>query len=322
MLSNGNLTATETSSSETHIRAIDGFSTGKYYWEIYCDVAGSLNTALGIRSANETLTTSFGSGQTWASRSTGQTYVGATGGTVNYSTSWNAGDTVMIAVDKDAGKMWVGVNGTWAGSGDPTTGTNPMISGSLVGNWKPYIAADNTSSNHTWTARFSVNDMSFTIPSGFQEVTQVAPPSGNAYQHWRIYVTANDGDSSYVSFSEINLFDINDVEYAVNQRATATQSGNGSVGNAVDGADGDQNTEAGSSIVGSLSTNPYWWQIDLGQERTISYMKLRSQRVVTGRTPADFILQGATSATGPWTDVKIVSGSTGWGIQEERTFTV
>jgi hypothetical protein len=38
-----------------------------------------------------------------------------------------AGDILMGAVDADAGKFWIGVNGTWMNSGDPAAGSNNQI---------------------------------------------------------------------------------------------------------------------------------------------------------------------------------------------------
>jgi len=60
--------------------------------------------------------------------------------------------------------------------------------------------------------------------------------------------------------------------------------------------------------------------VDLGSAQAIHQVRLRSQRVVTGRTPTTFVLQGSASSSGPWTDVITVTGSTGWGVKERRVF--
>ena len=149
-------------------------------------------------------------------------------------------------------------------------------------------------------------------------VFAAAGPGPTAYQHWRLYVTANDG-GSYVSFSEIELLDGATVltDPSNPNDLSPSQSGDGAVGSAVDGVDNYAGSECGSSWSGG----PYWWQIDLGAAHPVSSMTLRSQRVVTGRTPTTFVLQSSASGSGPWTDVITVTGSTGWGIQEQRTFT-
>jgi hypothetical protein len=44
-------------------------------------------------------------------------------------TNFSLNDVIMMAIDVDTMKMWVGINGTWYNSGDPAAGTNP------VGTW-------------------------------------------------------------------------------------------------------------------------------------------------------------------------------------------
>lgn len=39
------------------------------------------------------------------------------------NTSWSSGDIIQIALDKDNNKVYFGKNGTWMGSGDPTSGS-------------------------------------------------------------------------------------------------------------------------------------------------------------------------------------------------------
>ena len=39
------------------------------------------------------------------------------------NTSWTTGDIIMIALDRDNNKVYFGKNGTWMGSGDPTSGS-------------------------------------------------------------------------------------------------------------------------------------------------------------------------------------------------------
>lgn len=40
---------------------------------------------------------------------------------------FTTGDVLMFALDRDAGSMWIGKNGTWFNSGDPAAGTNPQF---------------------------------------------------------------------------------------------------------------------------------------------------------------------------------------------------
>lgn len=137
-----------------------------------------------------------------------------------------------------------------------------------------------------------------------------------AYRYWRLYVTENDGSTGYVSFSELGLFESGDgTGTNLAPGKSYSQSGDGAVDPAHLGADNSPDTECGSSL-----PLPYWWQVDLGADFNVQSMRLRSQRVVSGRTPSSFVLQGSSSPTGPWADVVTVAGSTGWAVQEQRVF--
>ena len=43
------------------------------------------------------------------------------------SNNLTTGDVVMMAFDPATGKYWYGINGTWVGSGNPSTGANPVV---------------------------------------------------------------------------------------------------------------------------------------------------------------------------------------------------
>lgn len=139
---------------------------------------------------------------------------------------------------------------------------------------------------------------------------------GSTYQYWRIYVTANDGDGTYVSCSEIQFYESNDGTGTNRALASTfqTQSGDAVVGNANLAVDNNQDTETGSTI-----SYPYTLTITLAASYTILSMGLISQRVVTGRTPTDFLIQGSPDNS-TWYTIKTVTGSTGWGVKERRVF--
>jgi len=58
--------------------------------------------------------------------------------------AYGNGDTVMVAMDIDNGKVYFGVNGTWGNSGDPTSGATGTGARSF------------TPSGETWTFGVSV----------------------------------------------------------------------------------------------------------------------------------------------------------------------
>lgn len=148
-----------------------------------------------------------------------------------------------------------------------------------------------------------------------------AAAGGAAYRYWRIYVEANDGDASYTSMSEMELF-----EGATDRTAGA---GGSAVASSQDGSDAPSRTVDDNIDTEWVSASgqavPSWVAIDLGAAYVLTSYSIRSQRVVTGRTPSQWKLQGNNASTGSgetWVDVDSRSGQTGWAIQEKRTFTL
>ncbi len=126
-------------------------TTGQFYAEFYLQSIGNANgSGVGISPA------------AWS-----------TGKSVNVSpgTSFNVGDTVGLAVDLDAGKIWFARNGVWL-SGDPSLGTSPSISYSPGGTW--YIIAEvvtgPTSDFTQIEANFGEQGNSYSIPTGFLRI--------------------------------------------------------------------------------------------------------------------------------------------------------
>jgi hypothetical protein len=139
---------------------------GKYYWEML-NTSAEPQQHFGIA-----LVGSGGTGNT----STGTVCLwGQAGGLTDGAASitmdttgvagWASLDDLMFAVDLDAGKMWIGTNGTWFNSGDPAAGTNPQFSGlPLTGPWyaKGVVTAGARDSNFSYPGTFN-----HATPSGF-----------------------------------------------------------------------------------------------------------------------------------------------------------
>lgn len=141
------------------------------------------------------------------------------------------------------------------------------------------------------------------------------------YRYWRLYIEANDGDANYSSIGEMEIFDgATDRTGGASGTATASSANGSDVASlAFD--------DAGSSewITASGQSAPSWIAIDLGAQYPISSYTIRSQRIVTGRTPSQWKLQANNTGQGtgdPWVDIDTRSGETGWGIQELRTYVI
>jgi hypothetical protein len=82
-------------------------------------------------------------------------------------TNWavTAGNRYMFALDMDAGRLWVGLNGTWAAGSNPSTGLNPVITG-LTGT--VYAGVTFYAPSHdAFTANFGATSFAYPVPTGF-----------------------------------------------------------------------------------------------------------------------------------------------------------
>lgn len=169
--SNGNLTVTKNSSANGKVLAEEGKSTGKWYWEVVCNLDNNA-TRIGCCTTAANLATYLGQ------------HVDAYGyihngikinnaSQVAYGDGYATGDIIGVALDLDNGKIWWSKNGVWQASGNPSTGANPAYTG-LSGTYYPAWSAFYI--NEQATLASTPNDLTYTIPTGFDPLGQGAPP--------------------------------------------------------------------------------------------------------------------------------------------------
>ena len=103
--------------------------SGKYYWEIKRNETASGDTHFGVMSENatpaNTATWIGNAANGWIMASNGAVYTcGSSCGILSNGTVGN-GAIFMGAYDGATGKLYFGVDGTWAGTANPSTGANP-----------------------------------------------------------------------------------------------------------------------------------------------------------------------------------------------------
>lgn len=166
-LSNNNLTATRGSavSENKAARATTSYNAGKYYFEIEVDVATASGLGGGLATSLFNVNTGdlYASTQSWVLFSlTGQPYhdssaVGTALGEIPN------GNRMMFAVDFDAGKIWMGGNGTF--SGDPAAGTGERFT--FTPNTALFPALTLYVEFSQLTGAFRAADFVHTVPAGF-----------------------------------------------------------------------------------------------------------------------------------------------------------
>ena len=172
-LSNGNLTVTDDGpNAQKSVRATDSFSTGKLYWEWKVDARVGNAHCVGWCDASQPLSNHIGrsaTGNGWGYHLTGRFYHNNTYTSV---TAYDKDDLIMIAIDLDAGKLWVGKNGTWEGGGNPGAGTGETRDD--VDATPLFPGAGSYDSSHSGTANFGASAFSYSAPSGFSSVNAAA----------------------------------------------------------------------------------------------------------------------------------------------------
>ena len=169
-LSNGNLTAAFSGTNVfAGVRAVNSASSGKYYFEAKADIKSSFMMA-GLAKSTHTFSSGAGldanlSVAYWA---TAGVYLNNTD--ILPIPAASQGDVICIAVDLDARKLWVRINGgNWNNSGtaNPATDVGSMNISSLTGALYP-LAGFYTNGNQ-WTFNFGASAYTYSKPSGFSD---------------------------------------------------------------------------------------------------------------------------------------------------------
>ena len=177
-LSDGNLTLSNTATGST-TGTLATPSSGKWYFEVKFDSQSAATTsqAVGVVKAEEAyITGTTGGGiyffTTGLLRVEGDDSAGS-----SWGSAWGVGETIGVAIDLDANKIWFAIDNTWQASGDPSAGTDPAASGFSS---EPYVALirnGNSSRTTGWTANFGQNAFAYTPPTDFLALNSANLPA-------------------------------------------------------------------------------------------------------------------------------------------------
>jgi hypothetical protein len=136
-----------------------GVSTGKWYMETtlnnFTYPGNGQAGGFGMYNGSDRFGAYYSSGSLfWVSVSEGVS------STLGFSGS-AVGMVMQIAIDLDAGKLWVGKDGVWNGSGDPDTGANPDRTFTPGGTFKMWAAPIRDASGYWYLTVNAGADSSF-----------------------------------------------------------------------------------------------------------------------------------------------------------------
>ena len=198
--SNGNLTLFKAASNWSSVRSTMAFSSGKWYFETTYNASwdyahvGVLDVTVDTYAgqvANSGYVGKYAKG--WAYQQDQRVWNNDIniGGSIGAVRAY-AGDTAMVAVDMDTGKIWFGVNGVWFNSGNPAAGTNAAYS-NLSGTVSPAFSVYGNSSGIT--VNFGQRAWAYAPPAGFNALTtknfprlELGSPAANPNQYFDVSI--------------------------------------------------------------------------------------------------------------------------------------
>jgi hypothetical protein len=183
-LDNGNLDVAFNASANNYSSYLThGITSGKYYFEITCNSSTTSASNVGFvgdnnLEAKRNATASAVPGQhgTYGRGvdGAGTLYNGSGGSDGSYMAAWGQGDIIMVAIDADNEKFYLGANGKWA-DGSGNTDQSTLTSGaeiSLSASTTPYLFGVGDSSSSV-AADFTLNagQREFAYPPGTASAT-------------------------------------------------------------------------------------------------------------------------------------------------------
>lgn len=173
-------TGTAGANSWKMARSTFELTTGKWYWEMKW-TGNTVNSTngyqMGLKTAASTLTAAAQQAGSYAFQAT---EIFLTAGSLNTvtispgSATTGQNDIIMFAYDADAGKMWIGVNGTWTSSGDPAAGSNNQWASIPTTGVSPFAGV--YGSNISVDCNFGQKTYAYTPPSGFNAISTANLP--------------------------------------------------------------------------------------------------------------------------------------------------
>lgn len=169
-LSNGNYTATgdDASSTSASLISLNGKSSGKWYAEIKTTTVSAGKSAVGIALSSFTNTSASDAATVRLRADALMSIGGSTGGTTGGNTepSFTTNSVVQIAYDAGNGRLWFGVDNSYASGANPSSNTNPDVTG-LSGTFYLYGLCDGTFGANCTGVYVIQSVLNYTPPSGF-----------------------------------------------------------------------------------------------------------------------------------------------------------
>lgn len=215
-ITNANMSACISDSSGNMGQGTFGMSSGKWYWEATMNSTRFLGGIRNVSNAPVSTTSvdpHFAAGTGSYGFATG-TDIGTNYDYYNASTPTRTSTTmqattgvvVQFAFDATNGKLWLGLNGTWQSSGNPSSGTGNNVSPPTGNTYVPMLGLGN-SSLYGVDANFGQRPFSYTPPTGFNALNTANLPTpliSNGAQYMAATLYTGTGSNITIANSQSN----------------------------------------------------------------------------------------------------------------------
>lgn len=179
-LSNGNLTVSRNNVAVLWDCAVStfGLSSGKWYWEVHCDVGVAVGTGTSrhcygvssiVGSPPGVMTVPPGTGPSSVGylQSNGNRYYNTA--STAYGSAYTVGDVIGVALDIGTGRVWFSKNGSWQNAGDPAAGTGQAATITITNPVRPQVGLYYPSAAPfaSATVNFGASPFAYSPPVGF-----------------------------------------------------------------------------------------------------------------------------------------------------------
>lgn len=156
----------------------------------------------------------------------------------------------------------------------------------------------------------------------------VAAPSGGpgVHRYWRLYITANDGNASFMGVTEVRLRNGSGTVVSHTNATSTPYSSSSDINASNDYSRAWDNNLTDSGWLSATAASPQWTKVDLGNVNLpgpteVMSFDLYGSWNAPDASPKDFELQWSDDNS-TWTTAGAYTDETGWAANELRSFLV
>ncbi|MEQ1158879.1 discoidin domain-containing protein [Acinetobacter johnsonii] len=188
------------------------------------------------------------------------------------------------------------------------------------GDIRTYIDAEITS-GQTYYVRMS------SVKNGAEKLSsETTVSTAQLFQYFRLYITANNGDSSFTAIQEIEMA-LTENGPDITTPSTPIAANNAYVGFEANKVLDNNFTDQAKAWISSGSVFPHHLTLSFAEIKNVVELRIWCHNTVDGgvagqnRAPKDFVLQGSNNGV-DWSNIRSFSNITNWSAGVAKKFNI